>query len=291
MRIAFVGDIHGRVLHLIALLLELQRTGRAIDRVIQVGDFGAYRDAGHMDPAASRFLADNPAELDFLRALAPDDGLALLLRHARAQLGAPVLFLRGNHEDHAWLADRLRERGARQAPIDPFDLFHFVADGSVLDLGGVRLAVLGGAAGDPLGPIDPAAYETLRALEPGSIDVLVTHDAPHGVAVGYHGSTQGSRRLSALVEHLRPRFHIGGHYHHLNGPHRFGPTVYLGLSCLVHPVRKDPSRRIQPGAIAILDSASGTLAPLAEGDLPTSLRMGMRECMPDEQRADRARRP
>ena len=105
-----------------------------------------------------------------------------------------------------------------------------------------------GAAGDPLGPIDSAALEELRALEPGCIDVLVTHDGPQGVAVGYHGNTQGSRRLSALVAHLQPRFHVGGHYHHLNGPHRHGATVYLGLSCLVHPARQDPSRRIQPGA-------------------------------------------
>jgi Icc-related predicted phosphoesterase len=274
MRIAFVGDIHGRVLHLIALLLELQRKGHAIDRVIQVGDLGAYRDHAHLDPAAQRFARDNPAELDFLRLLAPDEGLALMLRHARAQLGAPVLFLRGNHEDHAWLADRLRECGARQAPMDRFDLFHFVADGSVLELGGVRLAVLGGAAEDPLGPIDAAAYEALRALEPGSIDVLVTHDGPHGVAVGYHGNTQGSRRLSALVAHLQPRFHVGGHYHILNGPHRHGATLYLGLSCLVHSARKDPSQRIQPGAVAIFDSASGTLTPLGADDLPTSLHAG-----------------
>ncbi len=280
MRIAFVGDIHGRVLHLIALLLELQRTGHAIDRVIQVGDFGAYRDAAHLDPAAHRFVRENPAELDFLRLLAPDDGLSLLLRHARAQLGAPVLFLRGNHEDDAWLADRLRERGACQAPIDPFDLFHFVADGSVLELGGVRLAVLGGAAGDPYGPIDSAACEELSALEPGSLDVLVTHDGPYGVATGYHGNAQGSRRLSALVARLRPRFHVGGHYHHLNGPHRQGDTVYLGLSCLVHPARKDPSRRIQPGAVAIFDSAHGTLTPLGESDLPVLLQAGVRECRP-----------
>ncbi len=281
MRIAFVGDIHGRVLHLIALLLELQRTGHAIDRVIQVGDLGAYRDLEHLDPATRRFSRDDPAELDFLRLLAPDAGLAVLLRHARAQLGAPVLFLRGNHEDHVWLADRLQERGAREAAIDPLDLFHFVADGSVLDLGGVRLAVLGGAADDPLGPIDAAAYEALRALEPGSIDVLVTHDGPHGVGIGYHGNVQGSRRLSALVAHLQPRFHVGGHYHTLNGPHRHGATVYLGLSCLVHPARKDPSRRIQPGAVAIFDSARGSLTPLGEGDLPTSLQPGVRECSPE----------
>jgi Icc-related predicted phosphoesterase len=268
MRIAFVGDIHGRVLHLLALLLELQRKGHAIDHVIQVGDLGAYRDEAHMDPGARRFVRDNPSELDFFRLMAPDDGLALLLRHARAQLGAPVLFLRGNHEDHAWLADRLREHGGREAPIDRFDLFHFVADGSVLDIDGVRLAILGGADGDPTGPIDGAAYATLSALEPGSIDVLVTHDGPHGVAVGYHGNTQGSRRLSELVAHLQPRFHIGGHYHHLNGPHRHGATTYLGLSCLVHPGRKDPTRRIQPGALAILDTTTDTLETLSDGDVP-----------------------
>jgi hypothetical protein len=203
--------------------------------------------------------------------MAPDDGLALLLRHARAQLGAPVLFLRGNHEDHAWLADRLREGGTREVPIDPFDLFHFIADGSVIELGDVRLAILGGAAGDPLGPIDGDAYEQLRALEPGSIDVLVTHDGPYGIGVGYYGNTQGSRRLTNLVAHLRPRFHVGGHYHNLNGPHRYGETVYLGLSCLVHPVRKDPTRRIQPGAVAIFDSTAGTLTPLGEADLPRDL--------------------
>jgi Icc-related predicted phosphoesterase len=274
MRIAFVGDIHGRVLHLLALLLELQRTGHAIDRVIQVGDFGAYRDREHMDPGARRFVSDDLAELDFVRLRAPDDGLALLLRHARAQLGAPVLFLRGNHEDHAWLADRLREGGSSEVAIDDFDLFHFVADGSVLDLGGVRLAILGGAAGDPFGRIDNTAHAALGALEPGSIDVLVTHDGPYGISVGYHGNTQGSRRLTELVAHLRPRFHVGGHYHNLNGPRRYGETTYLGLSCLVRPASKDRTRRIQPGAVAIFDSTARTLTPLGEAGLPPALYAG-----------------
>jgi hypothetical protein len=51
-------------------------------------------------------------------------------------------------------------------------------------------------------------------------------------------------------------------------------------SCLVHPARQDPSRRIQRGAIAILDSEANVLAPLGEGDLPSSLRAGVREYRP-----------
>jgi hypothetical protein len=99
--IAFVGDIHGRIWHLLSLLLELRRTGHAIDRVVQVGDFGAYRGLDHVDEATRRYAHDDPAELDFVRMLEDrSDGLHHLLRHIRAELEHPILFLRGNHEDH-----------------------------------------------------------------------------------------------------------------------------------------------------------------------------------------------
>jgi hypothetical protein len=58
------------------------------------------------------------------------------------------------------------------------------------------------------------------------------------------------------------------------GPHRYGETVYLGLSCLVHPASNDPARRMQPGAIAIFDSTAGTLTPLGQAELPAALYAG-----------------
>ncbi len=69
--------------------------------------------------------------------------------------------------------------------------------------------------------------------------------------------------MTSLVEHLQPAYHIAGHRHELDGPLAIGRTTYLGLAALVSSALWHPERRgLLPGCLAVLDTASGDLAPV-----------------------------
>ncbi len=189
-------------------------------------------------------------------------------------MAGPIHFIRGNHEDTPWLQQLAAASATEAVAVDPFDLFAYVPDGRVLTFGGQRIAFLGGIetpdpgqrAADPAPPavFDQVAYAALSAHGVGAVDILVTHDAPHGIRVGFHGQTQGSRMITDLIARLQPAYHLAGHYHHLNGPRRYGRTTYLGLNIVLPPVHRDPERRVQPGCLAILDTDADTLQPMTE---------------------------
>lgn len=50
----------------------------------------------------------------------------------------------------------------------------------------------------------------------------------------------------------------------MNGPTNFGLTTYLGLNILVPPLRRDETRRVQPGSLAILDTENNHLRFVTE---------------------------
>ena len=264
MLIGFVGDVHGRVLTAMAAVATWQRrTGRPFDALIQVGDMGAYPDPQRTDAATQVHLALDPTEADFSRPLHAEGELAGRVRSVRERLAAPIHFLRGNHEDFAFLRGLAVDADAGTAAVDPFDVLRYVPDGCVLTFGDVTFAFLGGAeelSGDA-GLYDEP-YRSLMERAPGSVDVLVSHQGPHGSSRGYRGDVQGARRISALVEHLQPPFHVAGHAHQLVGPRVFvGETAYLGLAGLVPSVRWQPEARgLSAGCLGVLDSASGALS-------------------------------
>src|SRR3990172_2001935 len=67
MRIAVVGDVHGHLALLYAVLGRWQgETGRSIDLVLQVGDLGAFPDA-RVDRATNRHAARDHEERGFVR--------------------------------------------------------------------------------------------------------------------------------------------------------------------------------------------------------------------------------
>ena len=137
MKICVVGDVHGRVYHMIAAVLELQgRLRTPLDLVIQVGDLGAFPDPDRFDESTKRWAEKDPSELHFSYLLKADGSLAEHLRAARQQLKRPIQFVRGNHEDQDWLAGLRPKSGAVSAAVDPFDLIHYVPDGTVLDFYG-----------------------------------------------------------------------------------------------------------------------------------------------------------
>jgi hypothetical protein len=267
MLIGFIGDVHGKVFDaLAAVAIWQRRSGRQFDFIVQVGDMGAYPDPERADAPTRRYMELDPSQADFARLLRADGSLAERAREMRDRLGAPIHFLRGNHEDFAYLAG-LPLEDAGSAPVDGCEVLRFLPDGTVLDLGPVRLAVLGGAEEQPGDAgIDREAYDRVMALAPGDLDVLVTHEGPHGSSSGFRGDLQGSKLMTELVERLRPRFHVAGHVHTLIGPRSYGNTTYLGLASLVASTRWKPEARgLQPGCLALLDTDSGELAPITDG--------------------------
>ncbi len=261
MLIGFVGDVHGRVFHALAALAICQAgLGRSFDLLIQVGDMGAYPDPTRTDESTQVFLALDPSEADFSRLLAADGERAERLRGLRQQFAASLHFIRGNHEDFGWLYGLPVDAQAHTAAVDPFDLLRFVPDGTVLEVGGLRLGFLGGAELPGEAAIDRDAYQSLMDLGLGAVDLLVTHEPPYGTGVGYHGNVQGSRLVTRLVEQIQPTFHVAGHLHEVDGPRDYGRTTYLRLSSLVASVRWQPDARgMQPGCLGVLDTETGDL--------------------------------
>ncbi|GAA2410085.1 hypothetical protein GCM10010191_18480 [Actinomadura vinacea] len=261
MKIAFFGDVHGCVLHALGAAVMLStRRGIRLDALVQVGDLGAFPTPERMDEPSRRFGAKNPAQGDFFRLLAPTPRLIEGVRLALGQV-PPFLFVSGNHEDHDWLAGLHREDGQAHEPVavDPLGSHRHVECGTVLDVAGQRTAFLGLIEAPGSMDFDPEAYERLMAAEPGSVDILVTHEGPYGLGE-YRGRVLGSAKLTTLVEHLQPRLHVSGHYHHENGPRHYGPTTSYALNQLVKsktnrdaaPV--NPRQEVMRGSIGLLDT-------------------------------------
>ena len=268
MLVAFIGDVHGCVLHAMSAVLALEHhENRRLDAVVQVGDFGAFSSPDRLPPVDQEYVTANPAQGDVFRLLQPPAELLDSLQRFRAHLTRPVMVVSGNHEDHDWLAERHRAAGgAAVVAIDEFGIFEHVADAVVTEIGDVTLGFLGridapGFACD----FDRPALEKMMGLQPGSVDVLVTHDGPYGLSTNWSGKVQGSKALTRLVEHLQPRLHVSGHYHHINGPRTYGTTTSFALANLVDAKRKryraepvNPRQRVSEGSISVLDTQTWT---------------------------------
>ena len=265
MLIGFIDDVHGRVFHAIAAVATWQtQTGKQLDLLIQVGDLGAFPDITKLDPATNRYLAADPAEADFSRLLQSENEYGEAIAYLREQFVTPIHFIRGNHEDFAWLHQISKESEGAGVIIDPFDLFYYVPDGTVLDFDGLRIGFLGGVEerADEAA-IDQDAYQSLLSLEAGTVDLLVSHEGPYGSSIGFHGDTHGSKLISKLLEQLKPRYQVAGHAHSLSGPRTFGSTTYLGLDCIVaSPIWYPEAQGLQPGCLAVLDTEQDSLSPV-----------------------------
>lgn len=123
-----------------------------------------------------------------------------------------------------------------------------------MEFDGIRLGFLGGADGKAGSPaaIDETAYEGFVSGAKGRIEIMLTHDGPHGLGTGFHGQVQGSPRITRLVETISPRHLVFGHYHEWREPIKIGPTLCTGLAAPVPPIRRDPSQRMCPAGLAVL---------------------------------------
>ncbi len=223
MNIAIFADVHGRILLAFKLCARWeQETGEKIDLILQAGDLGAFPDEARLDKATIRHAQRDPTELgfrsDFLQET-PEAAAVL------AQTACPMIFVRGNHEDHLWL-DALEQ--SANAPIFPIDAYQrlfclktgvpytFSQGTETITLLGIgRIAQPDGASHPRPQHIQPYELERLYQLEPFQPDVLLTHDSARDAI--FPGA--GMEEITLLLDRYQPCYHFFGHY---GGPCRQG---------------------------------------------------------------------
>lgn len=211
MLICAAGDVHGALNRLYEDVLALEAGLRVrFDYVLQVGDFGIWPDANRIDRAARH----HDGAGDFPRWLGE-----------RRAVPRRTLFIKGNHEDFAWL------EGQRDGDVLPG--LTYLRNGYTVDLidsrgGHIRVAGIGGcyAPSDYVRRSDElqgyrrrhyTSDEIDRLASVDDVDIVLTHDAPAGVRLPrnrrgepYISGTQG---LDVLLARVRPRVCFFGHHH------------------------------------------------------------------------------
>ncbi|WP_438011625.1 metallophosphoesterase [Sorangium sp. So ce321] len=281
LEIAVLGDVHGHLTLVYQLLRRWQReTGRALDLVLQVGDLGAFPPPFRLDRATKRFAESDPDELGFAAyheggpeadaVLGPDVP-------PDQRISADLVFIRGNHEDFEFLA----EAGAgydAPVPVDAYQKILYLPNGgrftfrrgphriAIGGLGGVSHQ--GGRAGrDPVSEHYTAGEVRKLRSRGDRIDVLLSHEPPHGAAAAIHPryADGGSRDVLELIRDLRPTYHFAGHYHE---PGQRLAAAGETRSYELNAVNFLRPHRLNPGCIGVLRWAGPDESEFAFVDAP-----------------------
>ncbi len=246
LQIAVLGDLHGH-LGLALLLLEKweKKTKNSLDLILQVGDFGIWPYPSiRLDNATKRFSKKDPEEISFEGFY---NGTSLLAKYFLEQrkIEAPIICIRGNHEDFYFLNSFTRKRKELQ-PIDHYQRIFYLANGEsyLFQSGDHSLKIAG------LGGIDTHHTEEgfndkeiNRLYGEREIDIFLTHQAPTNLP-----NKRGSERIQSLIDFVEPRYHFCGH-HHIPGERiPQGNTK----SYILNEVNFRTKSRLTEGAIGIL---------------------------------------
>jgi Icc-related predicted phosphoesterase len=216
-KVLIVGDLHGRL----GMLEELICQHMDVDFVLQVGDFGAYRDDGACCgiPPRQRHRSEFPAYLE-----------------GRRRLPKPVFFVKGNHEHFRFL-DEATAKAEKSEPVPIADNLFHIPNGRVINIQGLVVAGLGGNYSaachrKPRGGLrrrhfSEAEISTIIRY-PGKVDVLLTHDVGEGMIPSFRGLSQ---ELLDLGRRLRPTWWVHGHFHCYHEAD-LGFTKVIGLDAI-----------------------------------------------------------
>lgn len=248
--IALVGDTHDALDEMYHIIAEHEAVvGAPVAAVLQVGDLSAFPD---------------PHNIATRRGLSPGQQLQFVSYHDGSKVAPrPTYFVRGNHEDQAFLAKR------RGRPVDKAGRIVQLREGRVVTVGTkargeVRVAGIGGIEPARVSPEKYAEHaggryiskeETAQMLRlpRGSVDILLTHDAPLGLGLRNNPDT-GSPAVARVSRHLRPRLHVWGHYHDPPPPTTVDGTRQMCLN------RPDGTRLPgRDGCVWILDTTDWSL--------------------------------
>lgn len=218
-RVAFAGDWHANPLFARMVIRSL---AGGVDAVVHLGDFGV----GFSD----RYLQ--------------------VVDEAAREADLVVMFVDGNHEDHAQLgAIPISSDGVRRLAPRVWHLprgFRWEWSGlSFLALGGAhsvdRQSRVPGVSWWPQEAI--SLQDALRATEGGPVDVIVTHDAPAGHVIPglmppgtfpaeeIEASDAHRQVLRRVVDEVRPRALWHGHYHSRYRVETDYGCIITGLDC------------------------------------------------------------
>lgn len=209
MNIAVFADVHGRILLAFMLCARWeQETGQRIHLILQAGDLGVFPDSAALDKATRRFASADPTELSFMNDFHDfKPQIAQILERTQANL----VFVRGNHEDHAWLDAREAATGDAIFPVDAYRRVWLLRTGMpyTFTAGDETITILGvGRIGAPAGEdddqkpkyIQPHETERLYDLGDQRIDVLLTHDARRDFMIPGAGMDE----IGLLLDQARP---------------------------------------------------------------------------------------
>lgn len=236
-RIMMLGDTHGNTVWTCNAVNYAADNGANV--IVQVGDFG------HWTPGAST------------------KSFLLHVHKALEEHGVTLYWVRGNHEDHADIRERLAGSREAQPLYKKYPRIIHLPDGFRWNWFGKDWMALGGAAsvdrltrtpGKSWWPEEVLSDEDVEyASRPGNVDIIVAHDCPFGVDIPKIGtgsspntdsgwplatlieSGEHRRRVRQVVDAVRPKVLVHGHYHlryqafgELPGGERF---LVHGLDC------------------------------------------------------------
>jgi len=234
MYICAAGDMHGAMNKLYDEVLDFEASlGIRFDFVLHVGDFGIWPDPTKIDKATRNH-----------------DGAGDFSVWLEAKRVAPrrTVFIKGNHEDFQWLD--------AQPAAEVLPNLAYLPNGETIDLTvdgaeSIRIGGIGGCYG-------PSDYERqsvqLRGYarrhfthdeverlahqaRQGSIDIVLTHDAPAGVRYRRHRGGEfvsEAAGLADLIARVQPRVCFFGH-HHTRVDSEVAGVRCIGLNKVAHP--------------------------------------------------------
>ena len=227
-RIGLVGDTHADTMWTTSVIKMFAQQG--IDMIVQLGDFGWWPHLTFVDTVA----------------------------RCAARHEVTFAFIDGNHEDHTDLQRWANLRHPDRSPADPVEMhpsLWYLPRGCAWEWHGVRLRACGGAFSiDYQARIpglswfpdseEPSNDDIRRTIAAGPADVLLTHDHPElgyklpgipGVPDKLERMSAGTRlKLAAVVEEVKPKLVVHGHWHQTYVERIDGLTV-AGLTCNRRP--------------------------------------------------------
>src|SRR5688572_14634770 len=136
--------------------------------------------------------------------------------HGRYEpLPAPLYWIKGNNENFDTIA----------AGAFPENL-HFIPNGQLIELDGLRIAGLGGTfaptmyevAAKDLPPLKNdrrrhfVREEVIRCQAMRDVDIFLSHEAPRPFRV-HRGNDAGKTPINEILSAMQPRLHLFGHHH------------------------------------------------------------------------------
>ncbi len=247
--VAILGDLHGHYTLAFILLKRWEReTGKKLDAVLQVGDMGIFPFPDVcLDDATRRFAERDPNEISFQDYFHGTGDAEFLFAGKNPLFDKPLYFIRGNHEDFAFLA--VTENPTGIVGVDYYRQLFYLADGAMTEIetsaGVIRVGGLGGLEqrGEKQEPWQFANNAYRRALALSNIDVLLTHEPPSDEG-------RGSEKIRSLIEQVQPTYHFCGHIHeHGRALSVSGRTQ----SYLLNEVNFRGQRQLYPHGIGVLE--------------------------------------